>query len=297
METISRGEWPCGREVSTPSGYVPRSCGFRCSVAFRHAPGPVARRCRVASPRLAAPALGGGQRVGHRQRRVGPATRRAVIHAGDPCRCVTPTKRNGTREDRGQMSTGPATPSIPDAHLSPALATRVSRALALATRHSLSTQRDNGSWLATPDPRITETALCTLALAHAPHPGADRAAERGRAWLADGAAPQNHHPVAHAMEAALLSLALDTGGPIDVSHPSFADRALLGPRPAPPGHRPVHRPSDQWRHRSRRAAHPAGHRGRSPGAAQALDPGGTLVRTRTGGDPLRRPDIRPASRP
>ncbi|BDH12347.1 hypothetical protein HOK021_35260 [Streptomyces hygroscopicus] len=117
-------------------------------------------------------------------------------------------------------------PSIPDAHLSPALATRVSRALALATRHTLSTQRDNGSWLATPDPRITETALCTLALAHSPHPGADRAAERGRAWLADGAAPQNHHPLAHAMEAALLSLALDTGGPIDVSHPSFADRAL-----------------------------------------------------------------------
>ncbi|GAA5609501.1 prenyltransferase [Streptomyces platensis] len=124
------------------------------------------------------------------------------------------------------MSTGPALPSIPDAQLSPTLATRVSRALALATRHTLSTQRDNGSWLATPAPRITETALCTLALARSPHPGAVRAAERGRAWLAHGAAPQNHHPVAHAVETALLSLALDTGGPIDVSHPSFADRAL-----------------------------------------------------------------------
>jgi len=124
------------------------------------------------------------------------------------------------------MSTGPALPSLPDAHLSPTLATRVSRALALATRHTLSTQRDNGSWLATPDPRITETALCTLALARSPHPGADRAAERGRAWLANGAVPQNHHPVAHAVETALLSLALDTGGPIDVSHPSFADRTL-----------------------------------------------------------------------
>ncbi|MFF8786101.1 prenyltransferase/squalene oxidase repeat-containing protein [Streptomyces sp. NPDC015125] len=102
----------------------------------------------------------------------------------------------------------------------------MSRALALATRQTLSTQRDNGSWWATPAARITETALCTLALAHSPHPGADRAAERGRAWLANGAAPQNHHPVAQAVEAALLSLALDTGGPIDVSHPSFADRAL-----------------------------------------------------------------------
>ncbi|OKI02159.1 hypothetical protein A6A06_13855 [Streptomyces sp. CB02923] len=100
------------------------------------------------------------------------------------------------------------------------------RALALATRHVLSTQRDNGSWAATPAPRVTETALCTLALARSPLPGAGRAAGRGRAWLAAGAAPQDHHPVAHAVETALLSLALDTGGPIDVSHPSFDDPAL-----------------------------------------------------------------------
>ncbi|MGW1377448.1 prenyltransferase/squalene oxidase repeat-containing protein [Streptomyces sp. NPDC002446] len=124
------------------------------------------------------------------------------------------------------MSTGRALPAVPDAHLSSALARRVQRALALATRHALSTQRDNGSWLATPAPRVTETALCTLALARSPHPGAGRAAERGRAWLTNGAAPQDHHPVARAMETALLSLALDSGGPIDLSHPSFADRAL-----------------------------------------------------------------------
>ncbi|MFH8407011.1 prenyltransferase/squalene oxidase repeat-containing protein [Streptomyces sp. NPDC018019] len=100
------------------------------------------------------------------------------------------------------------------------------RALALATRHVLATQRDDGSWLAAPAPRITETALCTVALARSPHAGAGRAAERGRAWLAGGATPQDHHPVAHAVEAALLSLALDTGEPIDVRHPSFTDRAL-----------------------------------------------------------------------
>ncbi|MGG2460918.1 prenyltransferase [Streptomyces sp. RGM 3693] len=102
----------------------------------------------------------------------------------------------------------------------------MNRASALATRHLLTTQRDNGSWLAVPDPRITETALCTLALARSPIPGAARAAERGRAWLAAGAAPQRHHPVAHAVETALLSLALDTGETVDVSHPAFADRAF-----------------------------------------------------------------------
>ncbi|QCX81535.1 Squalene--hopene cyclase [Streptomyces sp. YIM 121038] len=100
------------------------------------------------------------------------------------------------------------------------------RALGLATRHALATQWPDGSWSSLPGPRITETALCTLALARSPHPGADRAAERGRVWLAGGAVPQDHHPVAQAVEAALLSLALGTGGPIDVSHPSFADRAL-----------------------------------------------------------------------
>ncbi|MEV5597428.1 prenyltransferase/squalene oxidase repeat-containing protein [Streptomyces sp. NPDC052496] len=102
----------------------------------------------------------------------------------------------------------------------------MTRALTLATRHTLTTQHDNGSWLATPAPRITETALCTLALARSPHPGADRAAERGRAWLAAGAAPQDHHPVARAVETALLSLALGSGGPVDVSHPAFEDPAL-----------------------------------------------------------------------
>lgn len=125
------------------------------------------------------------------------------------------------------MSSGPALPSLPDARSSALLARRVQDALALAIRHTLSSQQDNGSWLATPAPRVTETALCTLALARSPHPGAARAVERGRAWLADGAAaPQDHHPVARAVETALLSLALNTGGPIDVSHASFADRAL-----------------------------------------------------------------------
>ncbi|WP_058042951.1 prenyltransferase/squalene oxidase repeat-containing protein [Streptomyces roseifaciens] len=102
----------------------------------------------------------------------------------------------------------------------------MNRALDLATQHVLATQRRNGSWLAAPAARITETALCTLTLARSPHPGAHRAAERGRVWLAGGAAPQGHHPVAHAVEAALLSLALETGDHIDVSHPSFTDRAL-----------------------------------------------------------------------
>ncbi|WP_405656865.1 prenyltransferase/squalene oxidase repeat-containing protein [Streptomyces sp. RK9] len=102
----------------------------------------------------------------------------------------------------------------------------MNRALDLATRHALATQRRNGSWLAAPAARVTETALCTVALARSPHPGAERAAERGRAWLAGGAAPQDHHPVAHAVETALLSLALETGGPIDMSHPAFTDRAL-----------------------------------------------------------------------
>ncbi|WP_179084091.1 prenyltransferase/squalene oxidase repeat-containing protein [Streptomyces rectiverticillatus] len=104
----------------------------------------------------------------------------------------------------------------------------MNRSLTLATRHALATQRDNGSWLATPSPRITETALGTLALSlsRSLHPGAGRAAERGLAWLTGSAAPQNHHPVAHAVESALLSLALDTGGPVDVSHPAFTDEAL-----------------------------------------------------------------------
>ncbi|MFG2225160.1 prenyltransferase/squalene oxidase repeat-containing protein [Streptomyces sp. NPDC048644] len=124
------------------------------------------------------------------------------------------------------MSTDRGAPPLPDADISPTLAPRVGRALDLATGHVLATQRDNGSWLAIPAPRITETALCTLALARSPHPGAVRAAGRGRAWLADGAVPQDHHPVAQAVETALLSLALDTGGPVDVSHPSFADQAL-----------------------------------------------------------------------
>ncbi|MHB6911915.1 prenyltransferase/squalene oxidase repeat-containing protein [Streptomyces sp. DB-54] len=109
--------------------------------------------------------------------------------------------------------------------MSSALLTRMHRAADLATRHILTTQRDNGSWLAVPDPRITETALCTLALARSPIPGAARAAERGRAWLAT-AAPQRHHPVAQAVETALLSLALDTGEAVDVGHPAFADRAF-----------------------------------------------------------------------
>ncbi|MFC9739905.1 prenyltransferase/squalene oxidase repeat-containing protein [Streptomyces noursei] len=124
------------------------------------------------------------------------------------------------------MSPGRTEPAIPDAHLAPPLLRRADQALALATRHALATQRDDGSWRAVPDPRITETALCTLALARSPYPGADRAAERGRAWLVAGATPQRHHPVAHAVETALRSLALDTGEPVDVSHPAFTDRAL-----------------------------------------------------------------------
>nr|MYT28496.1 hypothetical protein [Streptomyces sp. SID8354] len=125
------------------------------------------------------------------------------------------------------MSQGCALPVISDGPLSPTLLPRANRALARATRHLLNTQRDNGSWLADPAPRITETALCTLALARSPLPGAGRAAERGKAWLAAGAAPpQDHHPVAHAVETALLSLALNTGEPVDVSDPAFADPAL-----------------------------------------------------------------------
>lgn len=124
------------------------------------------------------------------------------------------------------MSAGRALPHPPVARLSPTLAARVNRSLTLATRHALTTQRDNGSWLADPDPRITETALCTLALARAPQPGAGHAAARGRVWLASGAAPQDHHPVARAVESALLSLALGADGPVDVSHPAFEDPAL-----------------------------------------------------------------------
>ncbi|MCC3769864.1 prenyltransferase/squalene oxidase repeat-containing protein, partial [Streptomyces sp. UNOC14_S4] len=100
----------------------------------------------------------------------------------------------------------------------------MNRSLALATRHVLATQRDDSSWLATPSPRVTETALGTLALSRSPHPGAGRAVGRGLAWLT-GAVPQDHHPVAYALESALRSLALGTGGPVDVGHPAFADDA------------------------------------------------------------------------
>ncbi|MFK0294627.1 prenyltransferase/squalene oxidase repeat-containing protein [Streptomyces sp. NPDC090442] len=115
---------------------------------------------------------------------------------------------------------------MPGVRLSSALLAGVRRAVDRATGYALATQLGNGSWCAVPDPRITETALCTLALARSPHPGAGRAAERGSAWLAAGPDPQRHHPVAHAMESALRSLALGIGGPVDVSHAAFADPAL-----------------------------------------------------------------------
>ncbi|GGW04428.1 hypothetical protein GCM10010500_66440 [Streptomyces nigrescens] len=66
METISRGGWLCGREVSTPSGYVPRSCVFLSSVLFGTHPDRCTRRSRIAS-------LAPG----------GPAARRAVVHANE----------------------------------------------------------------------------------------------------------------------------------------------------------------------------------------------------------------------
>ncbi|MFE6684890.1 prenyltransferase/squalene oxidase repeat-containing protein [Streptomyces sp. NPDC057743] len=110
--------------------------------------------------------------------------------------------------------------------MSSALLAGVHGAVERATEYALATQLGNGSWCAVPDPRITETALCTLALARSPHPGAGRAVERGSAWLAAGPDPQRHHPVAHAVESALRSLALGTGEPVDVSHAGFADRAL-----------------------------------------------------------------------
>ncbi|PAU48649.1 prenyltransferase [Streptomyces albireticuli] len=144
------------------------------------------------------------------------------------------------RSSRGGslMSTGPGIPpsgpssrrsfssGISEARMSSVLRPRVEHALAQATRHVLAAQRDDGSWLAVPAPRVTETALCTLALGHSPLSADGGAAARGRAWLAVSGTPQDHHPVAHAMETALLSLALGTSAPVDMSHPSFTDRAL-----------------------------------------------------------------------
>lgn len=118
------------------------------------------------------------------------------------------------RDDNAVMSSGFATALTSQ---------RVDRAVVLAAWQALSSQQGNGSWVSDPDPRITETALVALALRGAAH-DAPAAAAGALGWLR-GAAPQEHHPAALAVETALRSLALGEKGPIDLRHPSFAHPA------------------------------------------------------------------------
>lgn len=129
---------------------------------------------------------------------------------------------------RGGRSAGPRTRGLaaaadrsseraPDRHLLAA----ADACLLRAVDHCLSSQRRDGSWEAAPDARIFETALAGIALAHTPG-GLDReAVDRARAW-ARGAAPQDHHPVAHLLEHTLRRILLGEPGVVDLGAPELA---------------------------------------------------------------------------
>lgn len=92
------------------------------------------------------------------------------------------------------------------------LATRARRGLDAATRFTLSTQRADGSWVGTADPRIFDTAVVTYAIDHTAtgSAGGSREVRAAKAWLSDAAA-QQHHPLVEAIELWLRRLALDPG--------------------------------------------------------------------------------------
>jgi squalene-hopene/tetraprenyl-beta-curcumene cyclase len=98
-------------------------------------------------------------------------------------------------------------------------------ALARAVDHCLQLQRGDGSWEVEPDPRIFETALAAYALSHTRGDLDRLAVARARAWVA-GAAPQDHHPVARAIEEALRHLVLGTRGVVDLCAPDLAAPVL-----------------------------------------------------------------------
>jgi len=92
--------------------------------------------------------------------------------------------------------------------------------MARAARHCLDTQDARGAWQVLPDPRIFETALAAYALSNSPDAQATDAVERARAWVRT-ASPQNHHPLAYAIERALTDILLNTSNRVDLSHPGF----------------------------------------------------------------------------
>lgn len=93
--------------------------------------------------------------------------------------------------------------------------------LARAVDNCMSSQRRDGSWEATPDARIFETALAGFALHHTPGDLDHDAVARARAWVRT-ATPQRHHPVSALLEETLRRILLGERGVVDLSAPELA---------------------------------------------------------------------------
>ena len=107
--------------------------------------------------------------------------------------------------------------------------------LRAAVHHCINTQDPRGAWEVLPEPRIFETALAAYALSTATTAGDDlharTAVAKASDWVAN-AIPQDHDPVARAIETSLKSILLNTADEIDLDDSTFdsevfASRARL----------------------------------------------------------------------
>lgn len=108
---------------------------------------------------------------------------------------------------------------------------RLEHCLKKAVEQCIDSQRADGSWVVTPDPRIFETALVGYALSRTPRGECADAVERARSWLST-AEPQRHSDVAFLIEDALKSIFLGRKNVIDLKSPllrsaEFKSRMLL----------------------------------------------------------------------
>ncbi|MGW3635844.1 prenyltransferase/squalene oxidase repeat-containing protein [Streptomyces sp. NPDC005122] len=89
-------------------------------------------------------------------------------------------------------------------------------AIAAAVMHSMLTQRDNGSWASGLAARTTETAITCFALARSGDPASRASVARARSWLFWHPVQRGAASMAGKTAAALWSLAVDDGVPIDI---------------------------------------------------------------------------------
>jgi squalene-hopene/tetraprenyl-beta-curcumene cyclase len=134
-------------------------------------------------------------------------------------------------DGRGAFTSSPALKRVTAREVPRPLIERVRQTLQRSVEHCLSTQKEDGSWEALPDPRIFETALVGYALSCSPGGLDVRASELASRWVAS-AQPQEHSPVAYLLESVLRDLVLGQLREVDLMDPQltgpvFSSRTAL----------------------------------------------------------------------